>query len=276
MSYQKLFQVSPKRKLGMLEGVLPTNNNEIYTPSLNYPIQGPGITCSKPYVGYEGDFEMTIGGWKNSENGWARPDAFAYNPSQFAPTPTGNCGTGMCKDICTPENVGDAYSQHLFLPNQPKNVQLGMKNYYVEQYGNNAVKDLDIVMYYSNGCGFCTQAKKMLKQAGVADFVTFQNSREHPLPKGVNGVPHFVSKKTGKSKTGAPRSVEDLVSVLSVQENFGNYYEFKNYTEPGVEAVASIAGSRVADQYPCGDTNTCLTGKCPLKNPSKYVGIMGV
>ena len=274
MSYQKLFQVSPKRQLGMLEGVLPTNDNEIYAPSLNYPVQGAGITCSKPYVGYEGDFEMTVGRWKNS--GWSRPDAFAYNPSQFAPTPTGNCGTGMCNNVCTPENVGDAYSNHIFLPNQPKDVQLGMKNYYVEQYGNNAVKDLDIIMYYSNGCGFCTQAKKMLKQAGVADFITFYNSREHPLPKGVNGVPHFVSKKTGKSKTGAPRSVEDLVEALSVKENFGNYYEFKNYTEPGVEAVASIAGSRVADQYPCGDTNTCLTGKCPLKNPSKYVGIMGV
>jgi len=60
------FEVSAPRKLGMQEHVLPLikpgddpgyMNN---TQNVNYPVQGSGITCSKSYIGHEGNLNMNI------------------------------------------------------------------------------------------------------------------------------------------------------------------------------------------------------------------------
>ena len=60
--------MSAPRKLGMQEHVLPLikpgDEPGNQTQSINYPVQGSGITCSKIYNGHEGNLNMNIGEWK--------------------------------------------------------------------------------------------------------------------------------------------------------------------------------------------------------------------
>ena len=67
------FKVSEPRRIGMCEGVSKLPQPPYYNPTLNYPLEGSGITCAKPYVGYEGAFEMNVGDWKT----YTRPDTYA-------------------------------------------------------------------------------------------------------------------------------------------------------------------------------------------------------
>ena len=212
------FEVSPRRKLGMYEGVLPVKPaaEPGYLTSVNYPIQGPGITCAKPYVGYDGAFEMNLAAF-----GY-RPDAYSNTPELFAPLPTGNCLTGACNNVCSHADVQKMYKEDKFLPQFPKSVQESVKNYIVEQYDDKKkkMKDLNVVMFYSNECGYCKHALDMLKEAGVLEEVTLKNTSTHKLPKNANGVPHFESITTKLTQTGKPSSVDALINKLSVKEKF--------------------------------------------------------
>ena len=82
------------------------------------------------------------------------------------------------------------------------------------------IKDVDlnkIRFYDMGGCYYCTKAKDFL-QAEI-------NSNEIILlpsycAQGVQGFPHFVNPKNGKTLTGCPKSKEDLFERLDYKENF--------------------------------------------------------
>ena len=75
------------------------------------------------------------------------------------------------------------------------------------------IKKLDIEFYSNERCGFCHRSKELFEKEGILEYMTIKENS--PLPEGVEGFPHFVSKNTGKGHTGAPSSVESLVNRLS-------------------------------------------------------------
>jgi hypothetical protein len=75
------------------------------------------------------------------------------------------------------------------------------------------VKDLQIQFYSNQRCGFCHKSKDLFSKEGVLEHINVLDNT--PLPNGVEGYPHFVSKKTGKGHTGAPSSIESLINRLS-------------------------------------------------------------
>jgi len=86
-----------------------------------------------------------------------------------------------------------------------------------EHFGNNdPIDDLQIIMYKSDSCGYCNKAKQML--GSHLDKIEMRDG----APPGVQGVPHFESKKTGKTHTGAPQSLNQLIQALSGTEGFSN------------------------------------------------------
>ena len=75
------------------------------------------------------------------------------------------------------------------------------------------VKNLDIEFYSNDRCGFCHRSKELFEKEGILEYMTIKENS--PLPDGVEGFPHFVSKNTGKGHTGAPSSVDSLIKRLS-------------------------------------------------------------
>lgn len=75
------------------------------------------------------------------------------------------------------------------------------------------IQELNIEFYSSTGCGFCSKSKELFTKHNIMNKVNLIENQ--PLPEGVRGYPHFHSKTTNKSHTGAPSSVEFLVNKLS-------------------------------------------------------------
>ena len=205
------FEVSPPRKLGMQEHVLPLikpGENPGYmnnAQSVDYPIQGSGISCSKAYIGHEGNLNMNIGEWKrgNGEGIPARPDIYLKGNATQVPF-AANCDTCEVNTGTFEIENPDKPCPSPYFENTDKKIQ---ENYEGEK----------VVMYYSDSCGFCNKAKDILKD--VMDHIELRNTKDHPLPNGVNGVPHFEYK--GKSHTGCPSSADDLFAKLEmVQEKY--------------------------------------------------------
>lgn len=80
---------------------------------------------------------------------------------------------------------------------------------------NMNLRYLEIDYCSSSGCHYCNETNYMLKKAGVFDDVNVLKDVTTYEGKPIPGYPHFVSKKTGKSFTGYPRTVENLISKLS-------------------------------------------------------------
>ena len=250
------FEVSPPRKLGMQEHVLPLikpgedpgyMNN---TQSVDYPIQGSGITCSKAYIGHEGNLNMNIGEWKrgNGDGIPARPDIYLKGNATQVPF-AANCDTCEVNTGTLKIENPDKPCPSPYFENDDKEIQ---ENYEGDK----------IIMYYSNSCGFCSQAIKLLKD--VMGQIELRNTKDHPLPKGIQGVPHFEYK--GKSHTGCPSDANDLFAKLEmIQENYqpkpynSQYFDYNNYIAPYEKRVV--------------DTLSCYSGECPLKNKSGKVGV---
>lgn len=74
----------------------------------------------------------------------------------------------------------------------------------------------EVELFGRDSCGFTIKAKQLLE--GNDEPYRFRDTsgegREEFSKMGVNGVPHFVSKKTGKSHTGYPSSVQALATAL--------------------------------------------------------------
>jgi len=83
------------------------------------------------------------------------------------------------------------------------------------------IRSLQIVMFAQEGCGYCTQAKEALSQAGVMDAIQIVdiNTPEgkqmagQMLPPGTSGVPSWFSVKSGKHVVGY-RSLDHVIQSL--------------------------------------------------------------
>jgi len=212
------FEVSPPRKLGMQEHVLPLipPGEELgyKTQSIDYPVQGSGITCSKIYTGHEGNLNMNIGEWKRgSGNGIpARPDIYLKGNKTKVPF-AGNCDSCEVNTGTFEIENGNKACPSPYVENMDKKV---VKEGYKP---SDKLSELDIVMYSRDGCPFCDKAKDML---GI-EISKITLKENEGTPDGVDGVPHFESRATGKSHTGCPASIEQLVNALKgndVQENY--------------------------------------------------------
>mgnify|MGYP002870245787 CR=1 FL=1 len=75
------------------------------------------------------------------------------------------------------------------------------------------IKELDIQYYSSTNCGYCVESNYMLKKAGVMKYIKKYVNKPSPDKQGA--VPYFYSKKTKKSYTGYPRTINNLIEKLS-------------------------------------------------------------
>jgi len=78
-------------------------------------------------------------------------------------------------------------------------------------------QDLEIVVFVMQGCVYCDKLKALLKQHGVDKYVEFVDARDPKYRQQlqhVRGFPHYMSKKTGKSSTGYPSTLEKMVASL--------------------------------------------------------------
>lgn len=90
----------------------------------------------------------------------------------------------------------------------------------VETQSSGPVNDLDIVMFFKDGCGHCVNAKNELSSAGLLDSITkFDITTEEGQQKvqelglDIKGVPYFHSMKTGKNSSGF-KSVDVIFEEL--------------------------------------------------------------
>ena len=82
------------------------------------------------------------------------------------------------------------------------------------------IKDQDlnkIRFYHMEGCYHCTTAKEFLQTEIDSNQIILLPSY---CAEGVQGFPHFVNPKNGKTLTGCPKSKEDLFERLDYKENF--------------------------------------------------------
>ena len=77
------------------------------------------------------------------------------------------------------------------------NVKVQFSDHQEENFDNNSLSDkvqkLNIEFYSNDRCGFCHRSKELFEREGVIEYMTIKNNQ--PLPEGVEGYPHFVSKK---------------------------------------------------------------------------------
>lgn len=88
------------------------------------------------------------------------------------------------------------------------------------QTSSGPVNDLDIIMFFRDGCGHCVNAKTELGSAGLLDSITqFDTATEEGQQKAqelgldIKGVPYFHSMKTGKNSSGF-KSVDAIFQEL--------------------------------------------------------------
>lgn len=80
------------------------------------------------------------------------------------------------------------------------------------------LKNLDVTVFLMKGCVFCEKLKALLRQHGLEQVVTYADGTDpkyKDLLRGVRGFPHYRSAKTGKSGTGYPSSIDDLIKNLA-------------------------------------------------------------
>ena len=79
------------------------------------------------------------------------------------------------------------------------------------------LKELKLKVYVMKGCHFCDKLKHdLLKYAEkYIEYKDGLNPAHKQELANVRGFPHIVSKKTGKSMTGLPQSIEHMIHQLS-------------------------------------------------------------
>ena len=76
-----------------------------------------------------------------------------------------------------------------------------------------SVRYLEIDYYSNSDCHYCKECDYLFKKEGILG--DFNIIKDQGLPEGARGYPHFHSRKTGKSFSGYPGSVENLVKNVS-------------------------------------------------------------
>jgi glutaredoxin len=69
-----------------------------------------------------------------------------------------------------------------------------------------------VVFYEMKGCPHCVSSKNALQSQIDSGEVVVKDAKE--APQGVRGFPHFESLKTGKSHSGAVKSMAQLDDAL--------------------------------------------------------------
>jgi len=87
-----------------------------------------------------------------------------------------------------------------------------------------AIRGMDITMYYDSKCPHSNQALKLLSQNKIVQYIRLKEVKdasvlEEAKKQNCVGVPFFVSHKTGKTFTGSPADLSSLISVLSGSVN---------------------------------------------------------
>jgi glutaredoxin len=82
-----------------------------------------------------------------------------------------------------------------------------------------------IIFYSMNGCGHCTEAKKMLSEHIKIGYIIVKEHNE--APESVRAFPAFQSIKSSKIVIGKPNTFEDLIIKLeiSLESNVENNIE---------------------------------------------------
>ena len=75
------------------------------------------------------------------------------------------------------------------------------------------LKALDIVMYSSPTCFFCTQLKNLLKNENNDRYITIIEDQRQ-IPREIQAFPYIMSRKTGKNIIGAPKNIDDMIDGL--------------------------------------------------------------
>ena len=74
-----------------------------------------------------------------------------------------------------------------------------------------------IDFFKMSGCGFCDEAEKLLKEYIHNGLITIKTAKQcQEDGHSPRGFPFFYSGETGQSKTGLPKSFEDLCAALGV------------------------------------------------------------
>lgn len=83
----------------------------------------------------------------------------------------------------------------------------------------------DIVFYHMTGCYHCQTANEALDPLIQSGKIGKFTHNQQP-PPGVQGFPHFVNNKNGKTVTGWPGSEEELFRQLGyIKENYDPKYD---------------------------------------------------
>ena len=77
----------------------------------------------------------------------------------------------------------------------------------------------DIVFYCMAGCYHCQMANSALEKEINSGIVGKFAHTDDP-PPGIQGFPHFVNNKNGKTVTGWPRTKDELFLQLDYKETF--------------------------------------------------------
>ena len=87
----------------------------------------------------------------------------------------------------------------------------------------NLLQDLGIVLFKQDSCSACNSVIRTLdlqNKIQILDLKNPQNMKQFVALKG-QAVPFFFSQKTGKTFTGHPKTINNLINILGTRENFG-------------------------------------------------------
>jgi glutaredoxin len=88
--------------------------------------------------------------------------------------------------------------------------------------GDINIRDLNVIIFTREGCGYCTRAKQACEEIGITNDVSIvditteegRNMSNRLLPPDVSGVPVFISQKTGKHVVGFGGNILDIIKQL--------------------------------------------------------------
>ena len=119
---------------------------------------------------------------------------------------------------------------------------------------------MTITFYSMKGCGFCTEAKKILEHQIASGEIVEKDASE--APNGMfSGYPGFHHTKTGKTHTGCPQSHADLLEKLGV--GVENYQDKNNITFYSMDGCGHCKSTQKAL------AKEIASGKVTLKDASE-------
>ena len=218
--------------------------NQLALNTLTYPsLHADSMPELSPFAGYDINGQVAQPGYKFPKNEFGQYGASGlapkthrmrvvtkppYHLKSLQPPPgfRGCVSTENCKAadqrFCNAQTSPDqCNAQKRLLPGSRVKTQCCKRMGQRENYGGSKLKDLNVDMFYSDGCAHCAKLKKTLEKAGELENVNLKDvsKAEHSAEmKKLNlgaGVPALYSRITKKKQIGNPGTVEALVAKLS-------------------------------------------------------------